>query len=81
MGVPVPVVGPSPGFRNLRWPKPVYVGDTIEFRGSLAQKIDLRSRPERGLIANEVQGRNQHGDIVFAITAQMLVERRQPLRA
>ena len=25
-----PAYGPSPGFRDLRWPKPVYVGDTID---------------------------------------------------
>jgi len=79
-GVHVPAVGPSPGFRNLRWPKPVYVGDTIEFRGRLTEKIDLKSRPERGLLASDVQGRNQHGDIVFAITSQILVERRTPFR-
>ena len=80
-GVPVPAVGPSPGFRNLRWPKPVYVGDTVEFRGRLTEKIDLKSRPERGLLAHEVQGRNQNGEIVFAITSQILVERREPFRA
>ena len=33
-----PVYGPSPGFRNLRWPKPVYVGDTIEFRARICRE-------------------------------------------
>lgn len=80
-GVRIPAIGPSPGFRNLSWPKPVYVGDTIEFRGRLTEKTDLKSRPERGLLASEVQGRNQKGEIVFAITSQILVERREPLRA
>jgi acyl dehydratase len=75
-----PVYGPSPGFRNLRWPKPVYVGDTIEFRAQLTEKIDLKSRPNRGILANEVQGRNQHGDIVFAVTSQVLVDRREPYK-
>ena len=75
-----PVYGPSPGFRNLRWPKPVYVGDTIEFRARLAEKIDLKSRPGRGILASEVQARNQHGDIVFALISQILVDRRKPYR-
>jgi acyl dehydratase len=44
--------GPSPGFRNLRWPKPVYVGDAIEFRARLAEKIDLKSRPNRGILVS-----------------------------
>jgi acyl dehydratase len=34
--------GPSPGFRNLRWLKPIYPGDTITLRGRTAAKIDLK---------------------------------------
>jgi acyl dehydratase len=71
------VYGPSPGFRNLRWPKPVFVGDTIEFRARLAEKIDLRSRPSRGILVSDVQGRNQRGDVVFAVLSQILVDRRE----
>jgi acyl dehydratase len=71
--------GPSPGFRNLRWLKPVYPGDTIEFRGRVDAKLDWRSRSDRGLIETENQGRNQHGDIVFAIRGRILAERRTPL--
>jgi acyl dehydratase len=74
------VYGPSPGFRDLRWLKPVYVGDSIEFRARLAEKIDLKSRPNRGILASEVQARNQHGDIVFALISQILVDRREPYR-
>jgi acyl dehydratase len=77
----IAVYGPSPGFRDLRWFKPVYAGDTIEFRGRLSEKIDLKSRPGVGLLASEVQGRNQKGEIVFAITSQILAERRTPYRA
>ncbi|MEZ5818273.1 MAG: MaoC family dehydratase [Hyphomicrobiaceae bacterium] len=71
--------GPSPGFRNLRWLKPVYPGDTIEFRGRVDAKLDWRSRADRGLIETENQGRNQHGEIVFAIRGRILAERRTPL--
>jgi len=75
-----PAYGPSPGFRNLRWPKPVYVGDTIEFRARLAEKIDLKSRPGRGILASEVQARNQNGEIVFALISQILADRREPYK-
>jgi len=75
-GVALGTYGPSPGFRNLRWFKPVFVGDTIEYRTRVADKVDLKSRPDRGLLVSEVQGRNQKGEIVFAITSQMLVQRR-----
>jgi acyl dehydratase len=76
-GVQLATYGPSPGFRNVRWLKPVFVGDTIEYRTRLADKVDLKSRPERGLLVAEAQGRNQHGEVVFAITTQMLAERRK----
>ena len=74
----LPAYGPSPGFRDLRWFKPVYVGDTIRYRARLAEKIDLKSRPERGLLASLVQGCNQKGEIVFAVMSQILAERREP---
>ena len=79
-GVQLAAYGPSPGFRNLSWPKPTYVGDTLEYRGRVAQKIDLKSRPDRGIVATDIQARNQKGEIVFMVTSQILVERREPYR-
>jgi acyl dehydratase len=80
-GGTVAIYGPSPGFKNVRWLKPVYVDDTITYRNRTTQKIDLKSRPERGLVVTETQGRNQKGEIVFAITGQILAERRKPYQA
>ncbi|HEY1245464.1 MAG TPA: MaoC family dehydratase [Hyphomicrobiaceae bacterium] len=79
-GARLATYGPSPGCRDLKWFKPVYVGDTISYRSRLIEKIDLRSRPSRGLLANAVQGRNQKDEIVFAVTTLILADRRQPLR-
>ncbi len=79
-GVQLATYGPSPGFRDLRWLKPVYVGDTVSYRLQLIEKIDLKSRPNRGLLASAVQGRNQKGEIVFAVTSQILADRREPYR-
>jgi acyl dehydratase len=72
--------GPSPGFRNLRWVKPIYPGDTITIRGRTAAKIDLKSRPDRGLLQTDSQARNQNGEIVFNIRGQILAERREPFK-
>lgn len=74
------VYGPSPGFRDLRWFKPVYAGDTISYRGRLIEKVDLKSRPDRGLLASAMQGRNQQGEIVFSVTSLVLADRREPIR-
>ena len=79
-GLHVAHYGPSPGFKSLRWLKPVYPGDTLTLRGRTAAKIDLKSRPDRGLIQTDSQARNQHGEVVFAIRGQILAERREPFR-
>jgi len=79
-GIGLAAYGPSPGFRSLSWPKPAYVGDTLEYRGRLAQKIDLKSRPDRGILATEIQARNQKGEVVLMATQQILAERREPYR-
>jgi acyl dehydratase len=79
-GEPLPAYGPSPGFRDLRWLKPVYVGDTVTYRTRMIERIDMRSRPNRGLLASAVQARNQKGELVFAVTSLILADRRQPLR-
>jgi acyl dehydratase len=73
--------GPSPGFKDLKWPKPVYAGDTISYRTTRAGKVDLKSRPERGLLVMQNEGFNQKGEPVFSVTGQILVERRVPLKA
>ena len=44
---PAPL-GPSPGFTNLRWLKPVTPGDTIRYRGTVTGKRELHSRPAVG---------------------------------
>lgn len=69
--------GPSPGFRNMAWLRPVLVGDHIEFRNKVVEKRELKSRPTRGLIVSQAEGRNQRGDIVYRFTGQVFVERRQ----
>lgn len=78
-GLQPAVYGPSPGFKSIRWLKPVHPGDTIEYRGRIAETLDWRSRPDRGLIVTDNQGRNQRGEIVFAIRGQIFAERRTPL--
>lgn len=80
-GIRSAVYGPSPGFKNVRWLKPVYPGDTLSFRARTAALVDWKSRLDRGLIQTDTQGRNQNGDIVFSIRGQILAERREPRAA
>lgn len=78
-GETIALWGPSPGFRNLKWPKPVFAGDRIDFRVTITGKVDLKSRPERGLLVFLNEGTNQKGELVFQVTGQILVPRRVAL--
>ena len=73
--------GPSPGFQDLKWPQPVFAGDRVSYRQAIAAKVDLKSRPERGLAVFSGEGQNQKGELVFQVTGQILVPRRVPLAA
>jgi len=42
---PRPEFGPSPGFQNLKWLKPVFAGDTITFTRRATGHRALASRP------------------------------------
>ena len=75
-GKPIAVWGPSPGFLNLAWLKPVLMGDTIAYRNKVIETRALKTRPDRGFVVTLAEGRNQHGVIVFRYTGQMFVERR-----
>ena len=65
-GREVPRFGPSPGFTNLRWLKPVLAGDTIRFATTLADKRISGSRPGWAISFSHNTGWNQRGERVFA---------------
>lgn len=66
-------VGPSPGFDDMKWIKPVYAGDTINFTARICAKRKLSSRPGWGLVSQHNEGHNQNGDLVFSFTSHVLV--------
>ena len=80
-GEEIAIWGPSPGFRDVKWPRPVFAGDTITYSQTIADKVDMKSRPERGLLVQHGRGHNQNGDVVYEVTGQIFVPRRVPLRA
>jgi acyl dehydratase len=79
-GEPVAGIGPALGFRDLKWPKPVYVDDTIEYASEIIDKRISDSRPERGLLTIRSTGVNQNGELVLSFISTTFIERR-PERA
>lgn len=68
--------GPSPGFRDLRWLRPIYAGDVITFDSTLTGTRPSASRAGRGLAFHHNTGRNQRGEAVFSFDGAALWERR-----
>jgi acyl dehydratase len=72
-GEEVAVGGPSPGFRELRWLKPVLAGDTISFASEIESLRASSSRPEWGILQARNTGINQRGELVFSFLASAFV--------
>ena len=70
-------VGPSPGFDELKWLKPVYAGDRVTFSYEVIGKRESRSRPGWGVISFKNTGRNQDGVEVISFIGHVFVESRE----
>lgn len=75
-GVPVAVWGPSPGFRDLRWIKPVLAGDTVHYSNVVESLRTSSSRPQWGILHARTTGTNQRGELVYSLIATAFVPRR-----
>ena len=71
-GKTLPEVGPSPGFTNLKWLKPVFPGDTVRYTCTVTSKRVLASRPKWGLVFSLNQGFNQHGELVYSFDGKVM---------
>ncbi|MEO4001360.1 MaoC family dehydratase [Mesorhizobium sp. CAU 1732] len=71
---PRPEFGPSPGFQNLKWLKPVYAGDTITFtRRAIAHRA-LASRPGWRLLSIMCEAFGEDGTKVLEFESAVLVK-------
>jgi acyl dehydratase len=75
-GEPVAAGGPSPGFRELKWLKPVYAGDTISYVSEVIETRPSNSRPGWGLLTMFNTGTNQKGERVMSFVSTNFVEMR-----
>jgi acyl dehydratase len=57
--------GPSPGFRNLRWLKPVFAGDTVTFFSQLQDRRPSASMPGWQVLSLFNGADNQKGERVL----------------
>ena len=74
-GESLPELGVSPGFREMRWQRPVYEGDVVSFSMETVSKRET-SKAKWGLIGNRFRGVNQRGEEVLVFSSVVLVARR-----
>ncbi len=60
----------------LVWPRPTRPGDRLHVESEIIEITPSRSRPERGTVTVRSETLNQRGEIVQAMTAKLVVQRR-----
>jgi acyl dehydratase len=71
---PAPEFGPSPGFRNLKWPKPVHAGETVAYSRTALAHRPLVSRPGWRLVTIRADGIDSTGDPVIEFESAVLLK-------
>ncbi|HEV2563231.1 MAG TPA: MaoC family dehydratase [Rhizomicrobium sp.] len=68
--------GVSPGFEHLKWLKPVRPGTTLFYSSEVIEKVDLKSRPELGLVKSLNEARDANGELFMSFIGKGFVARR-----
>jgi acyl dehydratase len=68
----------SPGLDDVRWLKPVRVGDTIQMMNVVLDKRVSASKPDRGIVTMQWEGVNQHGEKVITVRSKGIFGLRNP---
>ena len=65
------------GWDEVRFPKPVFVGDTLNIVTEVIELRDSRSRPDAGIVTFRHEAYNQRGELVASCKRSGL-QRRKP---
>ena len=61
---------------EIEWKIPTRPGDVLHVESEVVELIPSRSRPDRGMLVLRSRTINQHGEVVQALTAKLIVSRR-----
>jgi len=67
------------GMTDIRFPKPLFHGDTIHVRTSVKSVRESKSRPKAGIVEFEHVAVNQHKEVVAICVRQALMHKRSVL--
>jgi acyl dehydratase len=66
----------SPGIDELRWLKPVFPGDTLRMKSTVAGKKESKSRPEMGIVFMHNEVFNQNDEVVMSFKPTVMFKKR-----
>lgn len=69
-----PVLGPSPGFSNMKWLKPVYVGETVSYARTTLGHRKMGNRPGWHIVSLRSEGSDSAGDKVIEFDSAVMVK-------
>lgn len=65
------------GLEEVRFPAPLFVGDTVHVETEVVAKRESRSRPQNGILTLEHRGYNQR-DVLVAVAKRNVLMQRRP---
>ena len=68
--------GVSPGFKDMKWLAPVRPGDRLTYFTNSAEQVDLKSRPNFGILRSYNEAINQDSVTVMTFTGQAYMGKR-----
>lgn len=69
-----PTIGASPGFKDLKWLKPVFAGETITYTRKVLGHRALASRPGYSVLTVWGEGHDSSGDKVIEFESAVVVK-------
>jgi acyl dehydratase len=64
------------GMTDVRFPKPVFHGDTLRVKSRVVSVRESKSRPEAGIVEFQHTALNQRGEVVAECTRQALMKKK-----
>lgn len=65
------------GMESIKWPVPVYPGDTLRIVITITGKRLSKSNPDKGVVYYRIDTFNQHDVLVMEMSTAVLVPRRE----
>lgn len=65
------------GFRDIEFPKPVFIGDTLRVETEALDTRVSKSRPDTGIVGIEHRGYNQRDELVCVVRRTALMKRKE----